>query len=91
MSQSPAASTHPEGLSMLEKAGTDAEREAAKKDLAHWQQNLAEGEAALQGAVAARQPAGGRRVKGGGRGAQSGLPVPGARCLARGRSIIMRA
>jgi hypothetical protein len=32
----------------LEKASTDAEREAAKKELANWQQNLAEGEAALK-------------------------------------------
>jgi hypothetical protein len=32
----------------LEKAGTDAEREAANKELAKWQQNLADGEAALK-------------------------------------------
>lgn len=37
----------------LKKATTDAEREAAKKDLAHWQANLADGEKALVEAQAA--------------------------------------
>jgi hypothetical protein len=37
----------------LKKATTDAEREAAKKDLAHWQENLKAGEQALVDALAA--------------------------------------
>ena len=41
----------------LKKATTDAEREAAKKDLAHWQQNLKDGEQALVEAEAALEAA----------------------------------
>jgi hypothetical protein len=37
-----------EAKAKLEKAGTDAEREAANQELAKWQQNLADGEAALK-------------------------------------------